>query len=278
MTTTRNPDPTPVLAPLLEHPKALLVAVDYDGTLAPIVQDPAQATTHPDVVPALMRLAELGVRVAVVTGRPAATAVELGDLSAVSGVVVLGHYGMERWHDGTVTAPDPHPSLAEARQGLAALSEGTAGVHVEDKGHAVAVHTRRAADPGAALEGLRAAVAELAARLGLEVAPGRYVLEVRPAGIDKGSALDDLLADGAVRAVLLAGDDLGDLPAVAALRAAVTDGRLSAGVVVCSDAPEVPAELRDQADVVVDGPAGVAALLSALADALADKVAGEAAR
>ena len=84
------------LAALLAEPGRALLGVDFDGTLAPIVPDPAQARAHPEVVPLLRRLSAHGVRVAVVTGRPAALAVEYGGLADVPGLVVLGHYGLQR--------------------------------------------------------------------------------------------------------------------------------------------------------------------------------------
>jgi trehalose 6-phosphate phosphatase len=95
------------------------------------------------------------------------------------------------------------------------------------------------------------------------VAPGRYVLELRPPGTDKGVALRALVAEAGARSVVFLGDDLGDLPAVAALRELDV-----AGLVVCSDSDETPDVLRLEADLVVDGPPGVIAFLDALATAL----------
>ena len=93
------------------------------------------------------------------------------------------------------------------------------GTWVEDKGHAVAVHTRGAADPERALDRLRGPLGELAERLGLAAEPGRLVIELRPPGVDKGTALTGLAKERAARSVLFCGDDLGDLPAFAAVRA-----------------------------------------------------------
>ena len=84
--------------------------------------------------------------------------------------------------------------------------------------HALAVHTRRAADPGSALAALRGPLGDLAERLGLAAEPGRMVIELRPPGMDKGAALRRLARERAAAAVLFCGDDLGDLPAFAAVR------------------------------------------------------------
>jgi trehalose 6-phosphate phosphatase len=254
------------LAALLAEPARALVGLDFDGTLSPIVPDPDQARAHPAVPPVLRRLAGLGVRVSVVTGRPAALAVEYGDLARVPGLVVLGHYGLERWEGGEVTGPVEVAGVAAARRQLPdLLAELGApdGVHVEDKGRAVAVHTRRTADPQAAFDALRAPLEALAEETGLVVEPGRMVLELRPPGGDKGDAVRSLVAEQAPSAVVFVGDDLGDLAAFAAVERLRGEG--VPGLLVCSGSTEVTA-LAERADLVVDGPVGVAALLGALAD------------
>ena len=124
----------------------------------------------------------------------------------------------------------------------------------------MAVHTRQAADPQAALDRLRAPLTELAARHGLTVEPGRMVIELRPRGMDKGQALKTLLAERQSGAVMYVGDDLGDLAAFGAVRALRATG--IPGLTVCSSSAEVSA-LAAEADLVVDGPDGVVALLNA---------------
>ncbi|MCK8437991.1 trehalose-phosphatase [Streptomyces sp. D2-8] len=252
---------------LLARPGKALIGLDFDGTLAPIVADPEKARAHLGAVPALAALAPKVAAVAVITGRPAEVAVRNGGFAGVPGLehlVVLGHYGAERWdaRSGELSAPEPHPGVAAVRAELPGLVEGS-GTWVEDKGRAVAVHTRRAADPQAAFEALREPLTDLAARHGLIVEPGRMVLELRPPGMDKGVALSEFAREIGAESVLYGGDDLGDLPAysaVDALRAAGTPGLL-----VCSGSDEVT-ELRERADLVVDGPEGVVRLLAALAN------------
>ncbi len=254
---------------LLAGPGKALIGLDFDGTLAPIVADPERARAHPEAVPALAALAPKVAAVAVVTGRPAEVAVRNGAFADVPGLehlVVLGHYGAERWdaRSGEITAPAPHPGVEAVRAELPGLLEGS-GTWVEDKGRAVAVHTRRAPYPQAAFEALRAPLTDLATRHGLIVEPGRMVLELRPPGMDKGVALSDFAREIGAGSVLYAGDDLGDLPAYAAVDALRSDG--TPGLLVCSGSDEVT-ELRERADLVVDGPEGVVALLAALAERL----------
>jgi trehalose 6-phosphate phosphatase len=255
---------------ILARPTRAVIALDFDGTLAPIVPDPEQARAHPDAVPALAALAPKVASVAVITGRPAAVAVRHGGFAGVPGLehlVVLGHYGAERWDavSGTVSAPAPHPGVAAVRAELPGFLDKIGawqGTWIEEKGRAVAVHTRRAADPQAAFEALREPLTDLATRHGLIVEPGRMVLELRPPGMDKGVALLEYVREIGAEAVLYAGDDLGDLPAFAAVDKLRSDG--IPGLLVCSGSSEV-AELADRADLVVDGPPGVVRLLSALA-------------
>ncbi|WP_371670623.1 trehalose-phosphatase [Streptomyces sp. NBC_00289] len=258
------------LAALVARPGRAVIALDFDGTLAPIVADPEQARAHPDAVPALALLAPKVASVAVVTGRPAEVAVRHGGFAGVPGLehlVVLGHYGAERWDavSGTVTAPPPHPGVAAVRAELPGLLDAAGagqGTWIEEKGRAVAVHTRRAADPQATFEALRTPLGGLAARHGLIVEPGRLVLELRPPGMDKGVALLDHVRETGAASVLYAGDDLGDLPAFTAVDKLRSDG--TPGLLVCSGSDEV-SELRERADLVVDGPAGVVELLTRLA-------------
>ncbi len=257
------------LAAIRQDPGTALIAMDFDGTLSPIVADPREARAHPGAVAGLRALAGLVGTLAVITGRPAMEAVELGGFGSIPGLIVLGHYGWERWEDGALAAPPPPPGVATARARLPELlAEAGApeGTRIEDKGSALAVHTRRTADPAAALAAVADPVAGLAAATGLTLEPGRLVIELRPPGMDKGSALTALAAERKSGAILFAGDDLGDLPAFGAVRALRAAGH--PGLTVCSASGEV-SELAAEADLVVAGPDEVAALLSALARSLA---------
>jgi trehalose 6-phosphate phosphatase len=256
------------LAAMSADPAHALVATDYDGTLAPIVDDPATAVPAPGAVAALDMLARRAGTVAVITGRAAADAVALGGLAAVPGLIVLGHYGVQRWQGGKLTEPPVPPGVQAAREalpGLLAAAGAPAGTAVEDKGTALAVHTRRTADPLAALGLLREPLSELADRVGLTVEPGRLVLELRPPGMDKGAALRQLAAERTARSVLYCGDDLGDLAAFAAIGGLRADG--VPGCAVASESAESP-QVAAAADLVVDGPPGIVRFLAALANSL----------
>ena len=231
---------------LLSRPRQALIGTDFDGTLAPIVADPRAARALPGAVPALRRLAQAVGTLAVITGRPAADAVAYGGLDAVPGLIVLGHSGWERWQDGELTGPDSPPAVQAARQALPGVLS-------------------QAGAPELALRLLRGPLEDLAARLGLVAEPGRMVIELRPPGADKGTALTGLVTERAAEAVLFCGDDLGDLPAFAAIRALRADG--IPGCAAASASAESP-QVSEAADLVVDGPEGIVALLAAIATEL----------
>jgi len=258
------------LAALLADPARALIALDFDGTLAPIVADPTQARATAAAVDALHQLAGLAGTVAIITGRPAADAAAFAGVAAVPEVIVLGHYGMQRWERGRLSSPALPPGLAVARADLPAVLASAGadpGTWIEDKGEALAVHTRRAAQPQPELERLRGPLTQLASRTGLAVEPGRLVLELRPPGADKGQALRDLAAERSAAAVLFCGDDLGDRAAFEAVRELRADG--TPGLAVASGSAETPEPIMAEADLVVSGPTGVAELLAGLAGAFA---------
>lgn len=262
----RTPDGRAGLAALLADPRHALLTLDFDGTLAPIVADPPAARPAPGAVEALTALSSRLGRVAVITGRPTAFVAGEAGLAGVPGLLVLGQYGAERWVAGTMSVPGQPAGMAGVRaEAPALLDNADPSVWIEDKGLSLVVHTRRAADPAAALAALVAPVRMLAGAHGLLAHAGRNVLEIRPPGVDKGVALRSLVDAERPTSVLFAGDDLGDLPAyetVANLRAHGLPG-----ITVASASIETVA-VADRADLVVDGPAGIVALLAALAAAL----------
>jgi trehalose 6-phosphate phosphatase len=258
---------------IIADPATAVISSDFDGVLSPLVEDPARARPVEGALDALARLARTVGQVAIVTGRPALLATELTGVTGHPGLgrlVVLGHYGLERWDasTGTVTS-DPVPAgVAEARSRLPELLQevGLPDAFVEDKESSLAVHTRRLPDPAGALERLRTPLTELAESTELRLEPGNMVLELRPPGIDKGVALRRLLESTGARSILYAGDDLGDLAAYRAIDEQRKDGLRA---VLLATRSSNATELIEAADIVVDDPAGVVTVLTALSDAIA---------
>lgn len=234
-------------------PARACLVLDFDGTLAPIVADPATSALPAATRQVLHDLAARLGRVAVVSGRPAGF---LADRVGVDGVHLVGLYGLEHVEGGAVV-PDARvaahqPALDAARAVLADAVADWPGAELEDKGRALAVHWRRAVDREGAAAALGAAVRAVAGAL--QVEDGKMVVELRPpVPADKGTAVRRL-AEG-FDEVAFVGDDLGDLPALQHVAAA------GGTAVVVDHGAETDPRLLAAADVVVDGTEGAAAWL-----------------
>jgi len=249
---------------LRAHLSSLLIALDFDGTLAPIVRDPETAATQHGGVEALVALTDRGAQIAVVTGRAAPTVVRLGGLARVPNLIVAGIYGAETWHDGAVSTIAEPPEMARLRSRLAELVAGYPGVWVEDKRLSLVLHTRTAVDPAEARDLLTQPVAELADEYGMVLHLGRHVLEIRLPGYDKGTAVRGLLRRTGRTALLFAGDDVGDLPAFALVDEMRAAGQPAFSVAVTSE--EVPKAVQDAALYKVGSPAELVSVLRRLAE------------
>jgi trehalose 6-phosphate phosphatase len=250
-----------LLEPFTDAPERSVLVVDFDGTLAPIVDDPALARPLPGAAEALQRLAARLGQVAVVSGRPVDF---LRRHLPAPGLDIFGQYGLERLEGGRVVILPAAREWTEAVAEAARRAErAVPGLHVERKGDvAVTLHWRR--NRAVEAEALALAV-RLTAELGLAAQPGRLAVELRPPlPVDKGTVAEEL-ADGA-HAALVAGDDHGDLPFFDALDRLTAAGRLGHGMRVAVTSPEAPPALLQRADHQVDGPPGLLALLERLAD------------
>jgi len=247
-----------------------VVGLDFDGVLSPIVDDPAEARIHPDAPGVLVDLAGVVRAVAVITGRPARQALALGDLDEVgaeigeqgSELFVFGQYGNERWSSTQrrVVSPRPPAGLSTFERELPGLLRrfDVTEAYVEEKGLAVAVHTRRLNDPRGVRDRLMEPMRELAERHRLVLEPGRNVIEVRSPGMTKADAVRTVVSEQDAGGMLFAGDDLGDLDAFEAV-GELRDRGLPT-LLVCAVSEEENA-LAEHADVLVDGPEGVLDLL-----------------
>lgn len=237
---------------------------DFDGCLAPIVPVPEEARAVRGTGPVLSRLAERFAVVAVISGRPVSF---LARRIRARGVRLVGLYGIEQRVGGRIVvdpeAEGARATIEEAVRRLTAELRFLRGVAVEHKGLAASVHFRRATDPEEAQQRAEPIVREIARAAGLDqVLRGRKVLEIRPhAGGDKGDALRRIVREEGVHAALVAGDDVGDLAAFAAVSG------LSPSVRVAVGSDESPSELLRRADIRLDSPATFIALLGELAAA-----------
>lgn len=225
--------------------------LDFDGSLAPIVERPELAAPEPGAREALRALVERYAVVAVVTGRRAE---EVAALLSVPGVRYEGLYGLQGSAPELLLAVLP---LVE--RAAASVPEAW----VEDKGVSIAVHYRAAPDPARSRVVLMAALEPVASDAGMVVAEGKMVLELVPANRPmKGGAVERIAGASALQAVLYAGDDAADLDAFDALDRLAAAGLATVKVAVGGG--ETPAALTEAADLVVRGSRGLVELLREL--------------
>jgi trehalose 6-phosphate phosphatase len=189
--------------------------------------------------------------VGVITGRRSEEAAELLE---VPGLRFEGLYGMQEAAPELLTSVAPLVASAAA-----AVPEAWA----EDKGVSIAVHYRQAADPPAARAMLLVALQPVATDNGLDLVEGKMVIELVPLDRPmKGAAIERIVGETALDAVLYAGDDVADLDAFGGLDRLEHRGLLVVRVAVRG--PETPEALLDRADAVVEGPTGLVELLRQL--------------
>jgi trehalose 6-phosphate phosphatase len=250
------------LRPVTDDPARAGIFLDVDGTLAPIVGRAEDAHVPEKTSLLLGKLARRYGLVACVSGR---SATEARRLVGVGGITYAGSHGAELLEPGD-TKPTVLPAFADwaprVQQFVRSLDERDLRllrVRIEDKGPIVALHWRGVPDEDVARTRLEG-VAQEAEAEGLRIHWGRKVLEIRPpVEVNKGQAVSELIRRRDLRAAMFAGDDATDLDAFDALDA--LPGAIRVGV----RSAEGPSEIVERADIVVDGPEGVAAVLAALA-------------
>jgi trehalose 6-phosphate phosphatase len=243
------------------------VLLDIDGTLAPIVDNAAEAGVPEATRKLMISISRRYGLLACVSGRRASDA---RAMVAIGAITYVGSHGAEMLGAGwTEAVLDPDlekwcPKIDAFRREADTTELQRRRVRIEDKRAIVAFHWRGAADEQAAREAVDAIAAQASGQ-GLEVHWGRKVMEVRPpVRIDKGQGIASLLDGRAIGAALYAGDDTTDLDAFAALRELQAEGKIGRAICVGVTSPDGPPEIERQADLVVDGPDGMRDLLAAL--------------
>jgi trehalose 6-phosphate phosphatase len=249
------------LSPLRAALPSALVALDFDGTLAPISPHPDDARPVAGVRQVLHDIRATGAALAVVTGRSVVSLLRVSGFDAVPGLVIYGMHGVERWENGRLRAPAIPAGIVELRLTLPPLVASIArdpAVWIEDKELSLVVHTRLTAEPDRLIERLRAPVTAAGTAVGLQVRPGKEVLEIVIPGTDKGTAIRELI-DEKTAAVFYAGDDVGDLPAIAEVNA--WSGRTGRPTLAVAITPSGEGPLDRLADLTVPDPPSLLALL-----------------
>lgn len=214
--------PEPLVGALREIARAkhLLVALDFDGTLAPEVDDPEQARALPESRVAVMRLLAMpNTRVALVSGRSLKSLERVADLP--DNALLVGSHGIEIRLD----TPDTQLTLdtTEIRQVgllntvLGEVADSVDQVWIEPKPAGFALHTRLATEHNSRVAHLVARSEASAEISGLTIREGKNVLEFSVRSTTKGEALEHLRQYVGADAVFYAGDDVTDEDAFAAL-------------------------------------------------------------
>lgn len=239
---------------LRARPDRAAVLTDFDGTLSPIVLDWTAAAPLPGARDALDALAERYAVVAVVSGRPVSYLAEhLGSRIRLSGL-----YGLETMIDGVRIPAEGAERWRSCVQRAFESATTQFGSVAEDKGLSMTVHFRTRPEIA---EQVVAWASREAHRSGLELRAAKASVELHPPVLfDKGTVVEHTV-DG-LGAACFFGDDVGDLPAFAALDRLRASGVHTVKIGVRT--AEAPTALMETADVVVDGPAGALALLRTL--------------
>ena len=253
------------LDPFVAEPARSALLFDVDGTLAPIVMDPGAAAVPEPTRAMLESLARRYGLLACISGRRAE---EARRIVGIESIAYVGNHGLETLAAGAAE-PVTDPAVAPYSPAIEAFAQRARkpleelGVGLEDKDAIWSFHWRGAPDEEAARAALEG-VALAAKREGLVPHWGRKVLEIRPpVEADKGTAVAAALNGRPLARALYAGDDSTDLDAFRKLRALEAEGRVDA-VCVGVRSAEGPEAIVREADVVVDGTAGIVELLRRL--------------
>lgn len=234
---------------------------DIDGTLSPIVERSEDARVDPRARAALAVLAKRLDLVAVVTGRNAADARRMLGLD---GLVYVGNHGLEI-DDQVVPEARPWVDRLEATLREVQTQLSLPGVRIENKRLTASVHYREAPDQAAACRVVLQALEKHAASAGLRVEPGRLVFNILPPlKLNKGTAVDSLARERALKGIVYIGDDVTDTHVFRALETLSAERgglrTLSIGVV----GEETQARVRETADVALPSVTAVADVLCGL--------------
>ncbi len=237
----------------------LLVASDYDGTIAPIVSDPSRARPQRESIVAMRMLAALPqTHVAIISGRA------LRDLAQLAGapedVHLVGSHGSEFDLDfATSLAPETSRLRERLMAELSEIARGGDGYHIEQKPASIAFHYRNA-DEAKAAQIVERILQGPAALEGVFTRRGKKVVELGVVSTSKGTALEAIRHRVGASAVIFFGDDQTDEEAFATLTG-----------------PDVAVKVGDgetSADHRVGGPKEVAQILARLSELRADWLAG----
>ncbi|CAN5810747.1 hypothetical protein BH23ACT12_BH23ACT12_13280 [soil metagenome] len=238
------------------------IFLDFDGTMAPIIDDPEAVEIVPGGPPVLAALSRLYPVVAFISGRGAA---DLYARVGIEGPRYFGLYGAEEMTPGGLIQP---PEAAEWRRIISSLSEqatqlirahALTGCEAENKDLALSLHYRNSGQIEAP-ESLASWAMQAAVTHGFRLGTGRMVLELKPPKVSKAEAFLRLAGEYGVQNALIAGDDSADVEMMQQSAGAVPGVLLRVGVV----SAEAPAGMLENSEYQVASPQEVVELLERL--------------
>ena len=199
----------------------LLVATDFDGTIAPFMDDPQAVTPLPGAVESLVELSTLpGTTAGLVSGRDLETLSRLS--GAPAGVTLVGSHGGQSTDPDIAgtgeLSPEQKATIDRLSEGAEALAARHPGMHVEYKAAAVVIHVRQIEDVSQRRKATDEATAMFRDRYGVDPMLGNNVIEAAVLKASKGHALTRLADRLGADAVVYLGDDVTDETAFEAFK------------------------------------------------------------
>ncbi|MFZ3454018.1 trehalose-phosphatase [Arthrobacter sp. 7Tela_A1] len=232
----------------------LLVAVDFDGTLAPLVEHAEDARPLPEAAAALRALASVPhTATAMISGRA------LDSLRRAASpepeTLLVGSHGAETWTGPNAEplqlTPEQAALLARARNAVEQVVQASPGCRIEDKPAGVVLHTRSAPHDvaSAAVDAARARLGELD---GVQVTDGKQVLEASVVHANKGEGIRALRELTGATAVFFAGDDVTDEQGFAVLERGDVGIKVGAGETAAAFRVQSPGEFAEVLEHLLD--------------------------
>ena len=226
---------------------------DVDGTISQTVPTPQQAKVSPLCRYYLSSLRNHLALVAAISGRPAA---EVKDMLGIDGMVYIGNHGLERWAGG-------HSEFSKNAQGYSRVIESAVkeltpllsikGISIQNKGITATIHYRLCPEPQLAEREIISAIEASPQASSLRIIKQKMAIDLLPPiGADKGTITLALIQEYNLQGGIYLGDDVTDIDAFRAIRAACRDLNFQ-GFAIGIISPEIPENLVAEADFTLNG-------------------------
>ncbi len=228
---------------------------DVDGTISQTAPTPQQAKVTPLCRQYLSALCNHLALVAAISGR---SAVQVKDMIGIDGMVYIGNHGLERWtrgHSEFIKDAQDYPPVIEAvTKELISPLLSIEGLSIENKGVTLTIHYRLCSNHQSARQDILAAIGNSPHARNLWIMEeSKYAINLLPpVRVDKGTGLLDLIREYNLRGGIYLGDDITDIYAFRAIRAASRNLDFQ-GFAIGITSQEMPEKLVEEADFTLNG-------------------------